>query len=180
MSRSPVIVVGSVLWIIAVGTFLFVHFDAAQPEIGPIAFNYHGFKMKIDHSDIDIVNFVGPRPFLQLTPDLGEDRSVQKVPYVIELGRLGTGRRGSDGRYNLGFKSYKDGEHSQTQLGDGYVMYCSDFEHQSLAFDCAVLLKNLPLAALKYRQRPANVAVAKQYVNAAEAFLKQVVIKADD
>ena len=136
--------------------------------------------MKIDHSDIDVVNLNGSGPFLRLAPNLGDDRSVQKVPYVIDLGRESTGKNLSDGYHYLGFGSYKNGEHSKMQLGDGYIMHCSHPEHQSPAFDCAVLLKRLPFAALEYRQPPTNVAIARKYVDEAERFLKQGIVKAND
>jgi hypothetical protein len=138
------------------------------PDDAP--FPYHGDVLHFPKGTVSarIEQGDGPGPWARLIPDAPVSGGSLMQRYKIDLGRASTGTDDATGIW-LGNQYSSDA--LRTDLGDGYTLYCQPPERQVPAFDCAVLLRSLPLAAMEFRDRPASSSEARALVDDAEAFL---------
>lgn len=142
-------------------------------------FKYYGVTLNFPDGTVD-ARFDGvefPAPWARLFPDAPTSGAYYSR-YLIDLGRLHTGKQEVDG-YHLGYNIFND-DVLRTDLGDGYTMYCWGRIKQSPAFNCSVLLRGLPLAAIAIRDQPVSAIQARNLVNEAEAFLEKAKLNSKD
>lgn len=141
------------------------------PDTAPL--KYYGLTLKFPEKTVDsrMEHGEGLGPWVRLIPDAPASREPVKARYYIELGRTSTGKNGSSG-FGLGDNFYPSGS-PRTDLGDGYVMYCQTEVRSTPAFNCAVLLRSLPFAAIELRDQPQSADEARPLVDDAEAFLQR-------
>ena len=140
--------------------------------------NYHGKTLHFPLATVE-ARFDEPKkwPWARLIPDAPSERDAVYARYYIDLGRPGTGEKMAEAgiAMKLGYNSYEN-DAIITPLPDGYQMWCSSPQRATPAFDCAVLLKGLPLAAIAIRDQP-TAASAYALVQDAERYLTKVAAK---
>ena len=149
--------------------------QAAIPLDAPMS--YHGKTLYFPLATVE-ARFDEPKkwPWARLMPDAPREGDSVNARYYIDLGRPSTGTTGElTMAMWLGYNSYAD-DAIITLLPDGYKMWCSPPQRATPAFDCAVLLKALPLAAIAIRDRP-TAANAYALVQDAERYLTRVTAK---
>jgi hypothetical protein len=134
-------------------------------------FKYHGETLRFPKGSIDarFDEEVGRGPWARLFPDAASSDQYDGASYYIDLGRPYTGKRRVEG-YHLGYALYSV-DAPQTDLGNGYILFCQPPNSETPAFNCAVLLRSLPFAAIQFRDRPSSADRARALVEHAEAFL---------
>ncbi len=138
---------------------------AASPRADASAFAYHGRTLRFAPGTLDALTADYP-PYARLMP---------RVDYLIDLGRLETGKTGPSG-LQLGFGFYT-GDAERIDLGEGHVVYCDPPDKRVPAFYCAALLHSLPYAAVQFRARPGSIGEARAIVADAEARLTAAIIR---
>jgi len=105
-------------------------------------------------------------PYARLIPKGAITDSI----YFIDLGRPSTGRVESRIRW-IGFFSFSE-KASSVDLGDGHSLWCEG--NTPDVRSCAVLLRELPLAAVNFViGEPKNISQAKLAVAEAESYLRK-------
>jgi hypothetical protein len=173
--RLALLVSDEIMKLAAVALFLLVigcgdlSRDPRQGFTAP--FKYHGETLRFTKGSVDsrFDEGVGLGPWARLYPDAVNSDQYDGAPYYIDLGRSDTGKRGVEG-YHLGYDLYSS-DALQTDLGNGYIMFCQPPNSETPAFNCAVLLRSLPFAAIQFRDRPSSADRARALVEHAEVFL---------
>ena len=129
-------------------------------------FKYHGKMLQFPAGTVDGRIDETQNPYARLIPK-GE---ITKSIYFIDLGRPSTGTVQHGLRW-LGFLSFSE-KSASTDLGGGYSLWCEGDRQEVRS--CAVLLRELPLAAVNFViGEPKGIAQAKSAVAEAESYLRR-------
>lgn len=117
--------------------------------------------------------------YARLVPDRPKSGNSVDARYNIDLGRWSTGKNTGYG-YRLGFQIYPHNS-IKTDIGDNYTMICPPPAGSIPAFNCAVLLRSVPLAAIQFNAVPLLPEAARVMVAHAETYLMRAKLqKAND
>lgn len=139
------------------------------PDTAP--FHYNGTTLSFPNGTVEarIEEEEKTNAYARLVPDRPKSGSSAAARYNIDLGRGFTGKSFGGG-YWLGFHQYGP-NNVQTKLGDGYTMFCPLPDGLRLSFQCAVLLRSVPAAAIQFRAAPLSSEAARSMVADAELYL---------
>ncbi|TCP82864.1 hypothetical protein C8J42_1217 [Sphingomonas sp. PP-CE-1A-559] len=139
------------------------------PDTAP--FRYNGTTLTFPKGTVDARIEEGAKKsaYARLIPDLPKSGSPVDARYYIDLGRGHTGKSYAGG-YWLGFHQYPSNS-VQTKLDKDYTMFCPAPDGLILFFQCAVLLRSLPAAAIQFKNAPLSRESARSMVRDAELYL---------
>ena len=139
------------------------------PDTAP--FQYDGITLYFPKGTVEarIDEGAKTRAYARLVPDRPKSGSSVDARYYIDLGRGFTGKS-SGGGYRLGFNEYPSNS-VQTKLDEDHTMFCPAPDGLRLFFQCAVLLRSVPAAAIQFKTAPLSPEVARSMVTDAELYL---------
>ena len=139
------------------------------PDTAP--FQYNGTTLSFPKGTVEsrIEEGAKKRAYARLVPDRPKSGSPVDARYYIDLGRGFTGKSFGGG-YRLGSHQYPSNS-VQTKLDKDYTMFCPAPDGLRLFFQCAVLLRSLPAAAIQFKNTPLSPEAARSMVRDAELYL---------
>ena len=139
------------------------------PDTAP--FQYNGTILSFPKGTVEvrIEERVNKRAYARLVPDRPKSGSPVDARYYIDLGRGFTGKSFGGG-YWLGGHQYPLNS-VQTKLDKVYTMFCPAPDGLRLFFQCSVLLRSLPAAAIHFKTAPLSPEAARSMVTDAELYL---------
>ena len=146
--------------------------EAPAPRLPDTApFQYNGTTLYFPKGTVEVRIEEGAktRAYARLVPDRPKSGSSVDARYYIDLGRGSTGESFGGG-YWLGFHQYASNS-VQTKIDKNYTMFCPAPDGLRLFFQCAVLLRSVPAAAIQFKNAPLSPEAAQSMVTDAELYL---------